>query len=99
MYLNGHPSPLQNAVRFPASSLSKTIIADTIPAEYATLARLHTDVLLARQSKTLKQATARYTLKNNRPPPPGFDKFFKFAQQKGCLIDEYDKVRVVRLCY
>ncbi|KAJ7277538.1 glycosyl transferase family 90-domain-containing protein [Mycena rebaudengoi] len=63
-----------------------------VPSKYATLARLHTDVLLARQSKTLKQATARYTLKNNRPPPPGFDKFFKFAQQKGCLIDEYDKV-------
>jgi hypothetical protein len=61
------------------------------------LARIHADELLARQSKTLKQATARYTLKNNRPPPPGYDKFFEFAQQNGCLIDEYDKVPVVRL--
>ncbi|KAJ7227909.1 glycosyl transferase family 90-domain-containing protein [Mycena rebaudengoi] len=60
--------------------------------KYATSARTLADQLLARQSKTLKQATARYTLKNNRPPPPGFDKFFEFAQQNGCLIDEYDKV-------
>ncbi|KAJ7277514.1 glycosyl transferase family 90-domain-containing protein [Mycena rebaudengoi] len=60
--------------------------------KYATLARILADQLLARQSKTLKQATARYTLKNNRPPPPGYDRFFEFAQQNGCLIDEYDKV-------
>ncbi|KAJ7800177.1 hypothetical protein B0H14DRAFT_3156132 [Mycena olivaceomarginata] len=60
--------------------------------KYATLARIHVDELFARQSKTLKQATAWYILKNNRPPPPGYDKFFDFAQQNGCLIDEYDKV-------
>ncbi|KAJ7286916.1 glycosyl transferase family 90-domain-containing protein [Mycena rebaudengoi] len=66
-------------------------LAETIPA-HATLARIHVDHLLAQQSKTLKQATARYTLKNNRPPPPGYDKFFEFAQQNGCLIDEYDQV-------
>ncbi|KAF7345843.1 CAP10 domain-containing protein [Mycena venus] len=70
------------------------VVAVVWPREqkYATLARIHVDELFARQSKTLKQATARYSLKNNRPPPPGYDKFFEFARQNGCLIDEYDKV-------
>ncbi|KAJ7358539.1 hypothetical protein DFH08DRAFT_802355 [Mycena albidolilacea] len=36
--------------------------------------------------------SARYSLKNNRHPPPEYDKFFEFTQQNGCLIDEYDKV-------
>ncbi|KAJ7164349.1 glycosyl transferase family 90-domain-containing protein [Mycena filopes] len=56
------------------------------------LARADVDHLLARQSKTLQQATARYMLKNDRPPPPGYDKFFEFATQQACLIDDYDKI-------
>ncbi|KAJ7509027.1 glycosyl transferase family 90-domain-containing protein [Mycena galericulata] len=60
--------------------------------QYATIARKHVDDLMARQSKTLKQAKARYKLKNNREPPPGYDEFYAFARQRGCLIDEYDKV-------
>ncbi|KAJ7696051.1 glycosyl transferase family 90-domain-containing protein [Mycena rosella] len=55
-------------------------------------ARLSLDALFARQSKTLAQAAARYSLKTNRPPPANFDKWFAFAQEKNCLIDDYDQV-------
>jgi hypothetical protein len=41
----------------------------------------------------LAQAAARYSLKNDRPPPPNFDKWFKFAQDKKCLIDDYDQIQ------
>lgn len=55
-------------------------------------ARRMVDELFERQSKTLEQATTRYVLKNNRPPPPGFEKFFAYAKERNCLIDEYDRV-------
>ncbi|KAJ6450002.1 hypothetical protein C8R45DRAFT_1114404 [Mycena sanguinolenta] len=61
-------------------------------SQYATIARKQVDDLMARQSKTLRQAKAWYKLKNNREPPPGYNKFYAFAQERGCLIDEYDKV-------
>ncbi|KAF7297401.1 CAP10 domain-containing protein [Mycena indigotica] len=48
--------------------------------------------LYARQSKTLEEATARYTLKTGRQPPPNFDKWFQFAQEGHCLIDDYDRI-------
>ncbi|KAJ7796254.1 hypothetical protein B0H14DRAFT_2915880 [Mycena olivaceomarginata] len=38
------------------------------------------------------QARARYILKNNRPPPPNFDKWFAFARENKCLIDDYDQI-------
>ncbi|KAJ6625152.1 glycosyl transferase family 90-domain-containing protein [Mycena sp. CBHHK59/15] len=50
------------------------------------------EALYARQSQTLEQAIARYSLKNDRAPPPNFDKWFKFAQEKKCLIDDYDQI-------
>ncbi|KAJ7459740.1 glycosyl transferase family 90-domain-containing protein [Mycena latifolia] len=56
-------------------------------------ARLSLNALFARQSQTLAQAAARYTLKNDRPPPPNFDKWFAFAQEKKCLIDDYDQIQ------
>ncbi|KAJ6572854.1 glycosyl transferase family 90-domain-containing protein [Mycena vulgaris] len=61
-------------------------------SKYAAIARKHVDELFARRSTTLKQAKARYKLKNDRDPPPGYDLFYEFAQQNGCLIDKYDKV-------
>ncbi|KAJ7832614.1 glycosyl transferase family 90-domain-containing protein [Mycena leptocephala] len=61
-------------------------------SKYAAIARKHVDELFARQSSTLKQAKGRYKLKNDRDPPPGYHLFYEFAQQNGCLIDEYDKV-------
>jgi hypothetical protein len=31
----------------------------------------------------------RYKLKTSRPPPRGFDAFFAFAKERGCLVDGY----------
>ncbi|KAJ7915968.1 hypothetical protein B0H13DRAFT_2451717 [Mycena leptocephala] len=45
--------------------------------------------LLSSQPATLPAAHARYTLKTFRPPPRGFDAFFAFAQERGCLVDGY----------
>ncbi|KAJ7448244.1 glycosyl transferase family 90-domain-containing protein [Mycena galericulata] len=51
------------------------------------------DDLYARQSRTLDEAITRYSLLNNRPPPPNFDKWFNYAQENKCLIDDYDQIR------
>ncbi|KAJ7582876.1 glycosyl transferase family 90-domain-containing protein [Mycena floridula] len=64
-------------------------ISNLPPSVYA---RLTIDALYARQSTSLKQASARYTLKTNRPPPPNFDKWFTFARHGSCLIDDYDQI-------
>ncbi|KAJ7742587.1 glycosyl transferase family 90-domain-containing protein [Mycena metata] len=49
--------------------------------------------LYARQSQTLEQAIARYTLRNgNRPPPMQFNKWYNFARESNCLIDDYDQI-------
>ncbi|KAF7308339.1 CAP10 domain-containing protein [Mycena chlorophos] len=50
------------------------------------------DELFQRQSTTLAQASARYTLHTGRAPPPGYDKWFEFAREGKCLIDEYQQV-------
>ncbi|KAJ7762319.1 glycosyl transferase family 90-domain-containing protein [Mycena maculata] len=50
------------------------------------------DALYARQSSSLEQAVARYSLRNNRPPPPMYNEWYTFAQNHSCLIDEYDQV-------
>ncbi|KAJ7798393.1 hypothetical protein B0H14DRAFT_3156916 [Mycena olivaceomarginata] len=55
-------------------------------------ARFSVDALFARQSSTIKQAMARYSLKTGRPPPPNYDKWFEFAREKSCLIDDYDQI-------
>ncbi|KAH8692846.1 putative capsule-associated protein CAP1 [Talaromyces proteolyticus] len=47
----------------------------------------------AGQSKTLKEAVQEYRRRYGMPPPPHFDKWFQFAQEKGVqLIDEYDTI-------
>ncbi|KAJ6579675.1 glycosyl transferase family 90-domain-containing protein [Mycena vulgaris] len=51
------------------------------------------EALYARQSASLEQAVARYTLKNDRPPPRGYDQWYRFAKSRGCLIDEYDQIQ------
>lgn len=51
-----------------------------------------THPIFAHQSKTLATARARYTLKNNRAPPPGYDAWFRWAREKRCLIDGYDQI-------
>ncbi|KAJ6449340.1 glycosyl transferase family 90-domain-containing protein [Mycena sanguinolenta] len=59
---------------------------------FPSLGRRRNSSLFARQSKNVKQARARYILKNNRPPPPNFEKWFNFARSNRCLIDEYDQI-------
>ncbi|KAJ7270187.1 glycosyl transferase family 90-domain-containing protein [Mycena rebaudengoi] len=55
-------------------------------------ARLSIDALYARQSSTIEQATARYSLKTGRSPPPRYKQWFNFAKEKSCLIDDYDQI-------
>lgn len=57
------------------------------------LAQSSLDAVLQRQSTTLVQAAARYSLRTGRPPPPNFDRWFEFAREKQCLIDEYDQIQ------
>ncbi|KAJ7268166.1 glycosyl transferase family 90-domain-containing protein [Mycena haematopus] len=57
-----------------------------------TAARLSVDELFARQSSSLNRAMARYSLKTGRPPPRNYDKWFEFAKEKSCLIDDYDRI-------
>ncbi|KAJ6485430.1 glycosyl transferase family 90-domain-containing protein [Mycena vitilis] len=56
------------------------------------IARLAVDTLYARQSTTLAQASARYTLHTGRPPPASYPQWFRFAREKCCLIDEYHQI-------
>ncbi|KAJ6623262.1 glycosyl transferase family 90-domain-containing protein [Mycena sp. CBHHK59/15] len=66
----------------------------TAPTTMAALtaARLSVDALYHRQSRSLAQASARYTLRNGRSPPPNYEKWYNFAREKKCLIDEYDQI-------
>jgi len=48
---------------------------------------------LATQSKTLEEAVAEYRRRYGIPPPPNFDKWYKFAKERGVqMIDEYDSI-------
>ncbi|KAF7314388.1 CAP10 domain-containing protein [Mycena kentingensis (nom. inval.)] len=58
----------------------------------ASVARARLQALRNAQSTTLEQATSRYSLKAGRAPPPNFNKWFSMAQEKKCLVDEYDQV-------
>lgn len=69
--------------------------ADSYPIDLldpATAARISIDALYARQSSTLSQAMARYSLKTGRSPPKNYDRWFQFARDGSCLIDEYDQI-------
>lgn len=49
------------------------------------------------QSKTLREAVREYRRRYHRAPPKGFDRWWKWAQDKGIpLIDEYDQI--VSIC-
>ncbi|CAD0014393.1 unnamed protein product, partial [Aureobasidium pullulans] len=49
--------------------------------------------ILQRQSRTLGEAVAEYKRRYNIPPPPHFDKWFQFAQDRNVqLIDEFDTI-------
>jgi hypothetical protein len=47
----------------------------------------------AGSSLTLRAAVEEYHLRYGRPPPPGFDAWFKFATERDSkVIDEYDQI-------
>lgn len=49
--------------------------------------------MLERQSTTLEAAVVEYERRYRKTPPPGFDKWFKYAQSKRSpLIDDYDSI-------
>lgn len=50
--------------------------------------------LLKKESKDLKSAAAEYRRKRGRYPPPGFDTWFKFAQDNGAVMveDFFDQI-------
>nr|GAT52541.1 predicted protein [Mycena chlorophos] len=74
-------------------SPAKPALPPTTPTrDHTTESHTKVDRLLAKQSTTLSQAEARYELRNNRSPPPGFDVWFDFARQHSCLVDEYDQI-------
>lgn len=56
------------------------------------LAKFGVEALYERQSRTLRQATARYELKTGRKTPRGFAKWFEWVSERGLLVDEYDQV-------
>ncbi|KAJ7595225.1 glycosyl transferase family 90-domain-containing protein [Mycena floridula] len=87
--------PSQDSPKVPTTDNS------TIPSLYhphtasmdpETYAQWSLDTLFERQSTSLAEATARYTLKTGRPPPRNYDLWFDFARERSCLIDDYDQV-------
>lgn len=52
------------------------------------------DRLLAKETHTLHDAAEAYQLRRGRRPPPGFDHWFRFAQDHGALIveDFFDQI-------
>ncbi|CDR99890.1 related to capsule-associated protein-like protein [Sporisorium scitamineum] len=57
------------------------------------LAQRKFNAMMSRQSKTYEEAKARYVQQYNRQPPPGFEDWFKFAQQnKSPIIDDYGQL-------
>ncbi|KAI1437357.1 glycosyltransferase family 90 protein [Xylaria sp. CBS 124048] len=50
--------------------------------------------VLAKESTTLSQAAEAYRVRRGRHPPPGFDKWFSFAQENGAIIveDFFDRI-------
>ena len=57
------------------------------------LAQSQFSLILARQSKTLEEATIEYARRYGRQPPPRFDEWFRLAQEHEFLmVDEFDSI-------
>ncbi|KAJ7645469.1 glycosyl transferase family 90-domain-containing protein [Mycena polygramma] len=67
--------------------------SDPLSAQAIARAQLSLEAVLERQSTTLAQAAARYSLKSGRRPPPNFDKWFEFARLNKCLVDDYGQIQ------
>ncbi|KAL2071949.1 hypothetical protein VTL71DRAFT_11292 [Oculimacula yallundae] len=52
------------------------------------------DELLKKESKDLNSAAAEYRKRRGRHPPPGFDKWYKFAEDNGAIMveDFFDQI-------
>ncbi|ODV88932.1 glycosyltransferase family 90 protein [Tortispora caseinolytica NRRL Y-17796] len=74
--------------------------ADSIVGEVESsdpVTKLYFDAYLNRRPSyrryTLKEYALKYQRQHGRAPPPGFDKWFKFALEKGCVdFDHFDAI-------
>lgn len=67
--------------------ISKPKLKHPIDTLIAAADKIHAD-LLKKESKDLNAAAAEYRRKRGRHPPPGFDAWFKFAQDNGAVMVE-----------
>ncbi|KAF8208823.1 hypothetical protein K438DRAFT_1812950 [Mycena galopus ATCC 62051] len=88
------PSPELTPACLPPATENIVIPDDLDPlsVKAMAMAQSNVDAIRQRQSTTLDEAVARYTLKAGRPPPPNFDRWFQFARENQCLIDDYDQI-------
>lgn len=53
----------------------------------------HHEYASASNSLTLRGAVEEYHRRYGRPPPPGFDIWFRFAKDRNCkIINDYDQI-------
>lgn len=84
---DGHHAHEENEPLTPVSSLSHPIYNLVKEAES------NFQTVRSRQSRSLGDAVAEYRRRYKIPPPPNFDKWYAFAQDRGVeLIDEYDTI-------
>ncbi|KAF8191966.1 glycosyl transferase family 90-domain-containing protein [Mycena galopus ATCC 62051] len=91
-YLSRRPRRLRHVVFALIVFVCVIIVLWTTLPPFHPPARKRIDAMSALQSQALEQARARYSLKNNRPPPPNYDSWFHFARSKSCIIDDYDQI-------
>jgi len=84
----GRPPPLDGDDYSSHSSSSGSESSDDSEA-LQTLASASLASFRSREPATLPAARALYTLKTGRLPPKGYDGFFAFAKERGCLVDGY----------
>ncbi|KAF7302801.1 CAP10 domain-containing protein [Mycena kentingensis (nom. inval.)] len=73
-------------------TLGPVQLAKSTNHDFTAASHAQVDRLLARQSQTLAQAQARYSVRNRRAPPPGYDRWFGYAKEHSCLVDEYEQI-------
>lgn len=51
------------------------------------------DAFIQNRSRTFEDVVTRYRQKWGRHPPPGFDKWYKFAKKRSCFhFDVFDQI-------
>lgn len=96
---------LKRTVQLGDLTLSSPLTPDNTVAETPVSAQLHPIARLIsqaenhlktvqdRQSASLKDAVAEYRRRYRAPPPPNFDKWYKYAKKRGIqMVDEYDTI-------